>query len=68
MSGKPSTLDEFVKKSGNPLIYQQDEYCHPFNSSITAKHLYQKTIKREQRIKEKGFKLVTIWESEFLKP
>lgn len=50
---------------GNPNRYQPDEHCHPFNKDITANELYRKTIEKEQIIKQHGYNLITIWESDF---
>jgi G:T-mismatch repair DNA endonuclease (very short patch repair protein) len=49
---------------GNPARY------NPQSMNVMVKktfgELYQKTIEREQRIIDLGFKLVTIWETEWL--
>jgi hypothetical protein len=50
---------------GNPVIYQSTDKCHPFDANITAGELYQKTIKRENQIKELGYNLVVMWENDF---
>jgi hypothetical protein len=49
---------------GNPKRFPSDEKCNPY-SSLTAKELYAKTKARERIIRSKGYKLVTIWESDF---
>ena len=51
---------------GNPTIYKEEDFCHPY-STCTAGELYQKTMEKEKNIKELGYNLVTIWESEFNK-
>lgn len=50
---------------GNLNRYKPDEKCHPFNKSITAKELNDKTIEKEKFIKALGFNLITIWESDY---
>lgn len=50
---------------GNPKRFKPEEYCHPLNSNITAKELYEQTLVRETNIKSKGYFLVTIWENEW---
>jgi peroxiredoxin len=50
---------------GNPLVFKDRENCHPFRKSVTAKQLYQETIKREEVIESLGYKVVVIWESDY---
>jgi hypothetical protein len=50
---------------GNPLLYQSDERCHPYNKNVTAGELLNKTIKKEQKLKQLGYNVVIIWESDF---
>ncbi|MGI0077474.1 MAG: DUF7487 domain-containing protein [Nitrosopumilaceae archaeon] len=47
---------------GNPEIYESDYIIH---TGITAGKLYQKTIERENKIRELGYNLVTMWEHDF---
>jgi hypothetical protein len=49
---------------GNPKRFNPDVVCSPY-SKLTAAELYAKTKNRERVIKSKGYKLVTIWESDF---
>lgn len=49
---------------GNPKVFSGEEYCHPYDPSITAAQLYQKTISREQCIKDHGYNLIVRWETE----
>lgn len=35
-------------------------------TNTTFKYLYEKTIEREDIIKNKGYKLITMWESNFI--
>lgn len=62
-----NTIYEFYgdKFHGNPKIFNPDEKCHPYDKNITAGELYSKTIERENIIKNMGYNLVTIWESEW---
>ena len=50
---------------GNPNIYKSYDY----NSLLKKTHgdLYNKTIKRNEKITNLGYNLVTIWESDFIK-
>ena len=50
---------------GNPEIFSPEEKCHPHNKEWTAGELYEKTLLREQTIRDLGFNLVTIWESDW---
>jgi hypothetical protein len=61
-----NTIYEFYgdKWHGNLKIYQPDEKCHPFNDTA-AKDLYKYTMNREQTIRNLGFTLITIWESDY---
>lgn len=63
-----NTIYEFYgdKWHGNPVIYEANEKCNPFND-MTAGELYQKTVEREHFIRQKGYNLETVWESEYLK-
>lgn len=49
---------------GNPQRYKDNEKCSPF-SKKTAKELYEKTLEREQYIRNRGYNLIVIWESEW---
>lgn len=50
---------------GNPKIFKPEE----MNKLCKATHgeLYQKTLEKEQKIKELGFNLVVMWESDWAK-
>lgn len=62
-----NTIYEFYgdKFHGNLDIFNQEDRCHPFNKNLTAGELYNKTLYREQLLKEAGYNVVTIWESDF---
>ncbi|SIP85930.1 Probable Zinc-ribbon domain-containing protein [Pacmanvirus A23] len=45
---------------GDPRIYNADEYCS--FAKKTYGELYQKTLVKEQKIRELGYNLVVIWE------
>ena len=47
---------------GNPMIYRAEEVSY---FGKTYGELYQKTVLKETKIKEMGFKLVVLWESEW---
>ena len=50
---------------GNPKIYKPDDMNNV--SKRTMGTLYKRTINREQKIKELGYNLITIWESDWNK-
>lgn len=50
---------------GNPNIYGPTDKCHPFNKTTTAEQLYNDTLTKHNRLRNMGFTLVTIWESDF---
>lgn len=49
---------------GNPAKHSSDKMCSP-KGYKTAGDLYVKTINREQEIKELGYNLVVMWESDY---
>lgn len=50
---------------GNPNVFQCDEFNK--TTKCTFGELYQKTLEREQQIRDMGFNLITIWESDWIK-
>jgi hypothetical protein len=48
---------------GNPMKYNPEDSNPRLNK--TFKYLYEKTIARENRLKEHGFNLITIWETDW---
>lgn len=62
-----NTVYEFHgdKFHGNLVKYAPDDRCHPFDSNVTALELYDRTIRKEEFIKHKGYNLVVIWESDY---
>lgn len=50
---------------GNPNIYDSNK----FNNTTKCTHgeLYQNTLNKEQQIRDLGFNLITIWESDWIK-
>jgi len=64
---KTKTVYEFYGDyfHGNPKVYKKSDYnkiCHK-----TFGELYKRTIKRGNKIKKQGYKLITIWEKDFRK-
>lgn len=49
---------------GNPDIFKDTDRCHPF-TDVSAKELYDATIKRENKIKDMGYNIVTIWQKDY---
>lgn len=60
-----NTIYEFYGNiwHGNPLLFGVEER-NPFNN-IRYRDLYEKTLEREIELRKRGYKLVTIWESQF---
>lgn len=50
---------------GNPKIFLADSICK--STKTTFGTLYQKTIDKENQLKDLGYQLTTIWESDFCK-
>lgn len=50
---------------GNIRRYPEDATPHPFDKNITTRELYDKTVKREQKMREMGYNVITIWESDY---
>jgi hypothetical protein len=50
---------------GNPDLFKEYDRPHFYKNHLTAKELYDKTIERENKIKELGFNLVVMWENDF---
>jgi len=49
---------------GNPSIYDPNDKTY---FGKTFRELYEKTLEREKQIKDMGFNLITIWESDWIK-
>ena len=49
---------------GNPKKFKPTDLCHPFTNE-TAETLYKRTIKKEKTIKQMGYNLIVLWESDF---
>src|SRR3990167_7438698 len=64
---KTNTIYEFYGDywHGNPKIYNKDNK-HPENGEKYG-DLYKETINRENILKNNGYKLITMWESDFKK-
>lgn len=53
---------------GNPKRFPPDTLCHPFRKTKTAGELYQATMHREYVLRELGYTVISIWESEYKIP
>lgn len=49
----------------NPEMFEADEYPHPFRKDKTAKEIWEKDKRKIEVAKEKGFEVLTIWDSEY---
>lgn len=61
-----NTIYEFYGNvwHGNPNLFDLNDCVHPF-LDITVGELYENTLQREKIIRELGYNLITIWESEW---
>lgn len=50
---------------GNPKVYKSSDRPNPYKPDATAKQLFKETRKREETIKELGYNLVVMWESDW---
>jgi len=64
---KTNTVYEFMGDlwHGNPKIYKMTDF-NPLNKKLFGE-LYEETMKREKLIRDNGFNLITIWESDYKK-
>ena len=62
-----NTIYEFYGDAfhGNLTKFNKNDLCHPYDKNITAQQLYEYTLQREQVIKQLGYNLISIWESEY---
>lgn len=49
---------------GNPERFSPRSRPHPFNN-MTAKQLYKGTMKREQKLRDAGYNVISIWEKDY---
>lgn len=63
---RSNTILEFYGDAfhGNPNLYKESDKPHPF-SNLTAKELYAKTLDRESKLRQLGYKIVFVWESDY---
>lgn len=50
---------------GNPHRFKSGDRCHPYNKNITAGQLLKRTQKKIDLLRDKGYNVITIWESEW---
>lgn len=50
---------------GNPVMFDPDFSCHPFDKTVSAGVLYARTLKRETALKNLGYTIVTMWEHDW---
>lgn len=50
---------------GNPQFFDPNDNCHPYYKDVTAQELYGKTKEREKWLLAEGYRLITIWDSEW---
>ena len=70
---KKLTQEEFINKcieihgdkyDGNPNRFDSNELNRV--SKLTFGELYQKTLDKENKLKELGYNVISIWETDFL--
>jgi G:T-mismatch repair DNA endonuclease (very short patch repair protein) len=68
------TKEQFIKKSiefygdfwhGNPKVYNRNDVNRV--NGLTFGELYNRTITRQMEIEKIGYKVISIWESDFKK-
>ena len=52
---------------GNPLLFEADEHCMPFNRTLTAEDLWMADEIRRIELEKMGIKTIVVWESEYTK-
>ncbi len=64
---RTKTVFEFYgdKFHGNPKLFKRNDTPHPF-SDKTALQLYASTMRREKKLKQMGYRVISIWETDFL--
>lgn len=62
-----NTVYEFhgSKYHGDPELFDPADTPHPYNSEITAEELLRKTMQKEEDLRQAGYQVITIWESEY---
>lgn len=62
-----NTIYEFYGSvyHGDLELFEPEAKCHPFNKKVTAKYLHEKTIAREEEIRNLGYNVISIWEREY---
>lgn len=53
---------------GDPKVFKPNEKCHPYRTDVTASELYRETLRREQELRNLGYKVIVMWESDYLRP
>lgn len=61
-----NTVFEFYgdRWHGNPNVYKPSDRCHPY-SDKTARELYKATMARESCLRKLGYRVVSVWESDY---
>jgi len=62
-----NTVYEFYGDAfhGNPARYELEDRPHPYEKNKTTKELFEKTMSREKILREAGFQVIVIWESDW---
>ena len=51
----------------NPKIYESNDTPHPFRKNITSEEIWKKDNEKIETAELNGFKVLTIWDSEYKK-
>jgi very-short-patch-repair endonuclease len=49
----------------NPKLYKKDENPHPYLKHLTSKDIWDMDNYKKELAEEKGFEILTVWESEY---
>lgn len=51
----------------NPKKYKDDDFCHPYSKTITAKQIREKDNSRDLVLKSNGYSIIRVWHSDYIK-
>lgn len=62
-----NTVYEFYGDTwhGNPAKYSAEDRPHPYDTEATAADLWERDAAREQALRDAGYRVITIWESDW---
>lgn len=62
-----NTVYEFYGDTwhGNPKKFSAEDRPHPFDTNLTAAAIWKRDAAREQALRDAGYRVITIWESDW---